>query len=77
MLNAHAHAKTCVHSHTRAGAHTHTEKYVTLIAFPQQQWFREGASMLRDTYIACLVLSSLVQKRTLFPSRSIRNISSL
>jgi len=26
-----------------------------LIAFPQQQWLRERASMLPFTYIACLV----------------------
>jgi len=36
------------------GRHTHSE-YVVLIAFPRQQWFRERASMLRHTYIACLV----------------------
>jgi hypothetical protein len=26
-----------------------------LIAFPLQQWLHEGASMLRYTYIACLL----------------------
>jgi hypothetical protein len=31
---------------------THTE-YVTLIAFPIQQWLYEHASMFRYTYIAC------------------------
>jgi hypothetical protein len=35
---------------TEAGD-SHSE-YVTLIAFPRQQWLR--ASMLRYTYIACL-----------------------
>jgi hypothetical protein len=30
-------------------------KYLMLIAFPQQQWFRERASMLRHTYIVCLI----------------------
>jgi hypothetical protein len=34
---------------------THSE-YVTLIAFPLQQWLHERASMLRCTYINCLVL---------------------
>ena len=34
---------------------THSE-YVILIAFPQQEWLRERASMLRYTYIACLVM---------------------
>jgi len=33
---------------------TQTE-YVTLIAFPLQQWFDERASIPRDTYIACLL----------------------
>ena len=30
-------------------------QYVTLIAFPLQQWLRERALMLRYTYTACLV----------------------
>ena len=30
-------------------------EYVTLIAFPLQQWLQERASMLRYTCIACLV----------------------
>jgi len=34
---------------------THTE-YVTLVAFPRQQWLRERASMSPQTYIACLVI---------------------
>jgi hypothetical protein len=33
---------------------THSE-YVILIALPRQQWLRERASVLRYTYIACLV----------------------
>jgi hypothetical protein len=32
-----------------------THKYVIFIAFPQQQWLRKPASMLRYTYIVCLV----------------------
>ena len=36
---------------------THSE-YVVRIAFPRQHSFREGASMLRYTYIACLVLDT-------------------
>jgi len=35
--------------------HTHTE-YVTLTAFPLQQWLQECASLLRFTYIDCLAL---------------------
>jgi len=34
---------------------THSE-YVTLIAFPLQQWLRERASMLRYTHIARLII---------------------
>jgi hypothetical protein len=34
---------------------THSE-YVIRIAFLRQQWFRKRASLLRYTYIACLVL---------------------
>ena len=33
---------------------------VILIAFPLQQWLHERASMLRYTYIACMVSSSLI-----------------
>ena len=33
---------------------THSE-YVIFLVFPLQQWLRERASMLRCTYIACLV----------------------
>ena len=35
---------------------THS-KYVIPTAFPQQQWLQERASLLRHTYIACLVKS--------------------
>jgi hypothetical protein len=38
-----------------ANTHTHTQKYVKLIAFPRRHWLCERASMLRYTYIACLV----------------------
>ena len=31
-------------------------EYLILIAFPPQQWLYERASLLRYTYIACLVL---------------------
>ena len=36
---------------------THPE-YVTLVAFPLQQWLHERTSILRYTYIACLVIHS-------------------
>ena len=35
------------HMHAHTCKHAHTDQYVILIAFPQQQWFREGSSMLR------------------------------
>jgi hypothetical protein len=38
----------------RVRAHTHTQKYVILIAFAQQQSFRERASLLHYTCIASL-----------------------
>ena len=33
-------------------SHTNTQKYVTLIAFPQQQWLCQRAATLRYTYTA-------------------------
>ena len=51
----HAHAPGCPHARTHARASMHTDQYVTLIAFPLQQWFRERASVLCYTYTACLV----------------------
>jgi hypothetical protein len=39
---------------------THS-KYVTLTAFPPQQWLHELASLLRYTYIASLVVSNFSQ----------------
>jgi len=38
----------------RKATNTHLE-YVIFIATPQQLWFHESASILRYTYIACLV----------------------
>ena len=40
---------------TRIACRTHSE-YVTLTAFPLQQWLYEQAAMLRHKYIACLML---------------------
>jgi len=45
-------------SHCMLGnfGHKHTQnKYVPTISFPLQQWSRERSSLLRYTYIACLV----------------------
>ena len=45
------HARSRAHARTRAHAHN----YVTLTAFSRQKWLRERVSVLRYTYIACLV----------------------
>jgi hypothetical protein len=37
---------------------THSER-VIIISFPLQQWSRERASIIRYTYIACLVTYNL------------------
>ena len=48
-IKAGLHVRT--HARARARTHTHTREYVILIAFPQQQWFRERALVL---YVHCL-----------------------
>jgi hypothetical protein len=52
------HVRACTRSHFRAHTLTraHAHQYVIFIAFPQQQWLRERASILRYKYIICLVL---------------------
>jgi hypothetical protein len=35
---------------------------VILSAFPLQQWLHEGASLLRYTYIACIVITGIVSQ---------------
>ena len=50
-MRTHTHIRGRIRMHSPLA---HTE-YVILIAFPQQQWLRERASVLRYTYIACLV----------------------
>jgi hypothetical protein len=54
--HAHARARASTHTqtHTLSLSHTQTHKYIIIIAFPLQQLFRERASMLRYTHIACL-----------------------
>ena len=61
----------------RTHTHIHTQKYVTLIAFPQQQWFHKRASTLRFTYIACLLfffenhaLYEFIWKNKIQPNKS-------
>ena len=45
----HTPTRSVTHLHARTRKHARTDQYVILIAFPQQQWFREHASMLRYT----------------------------
>ena len=47
---------TCPHGHEHAHdpGRTHTHRPI-LIASPRKQWLPESASVLRYTYIACLV----------------------
>ena len=49
------HSPSNARTHTHTHTHTQRGKYVTVIAFPRQQWCRERALLLRYTYIACLV----------------------
>jgi hypothetical protein len=67
---AQTHASTCAptptrtHSSTYAPSlpphtHTHTETGIcNIYYFPRQQWFRERVSVLRYTYISCLLVSA-------------------
>jgi hypothetical protein len=54
-MRMHTSTHSGIHMHAHTRKHAHTDQYVILIAFPQQQWLRERASMLCYTYIACLV----------------------
>jgi hypothetical protein len=51
-LQARKHSLASVHPQQNARTH----KCTILAAFPRQQWFRQRASLLRYTYIACIVL---------------------
>jgi hypothetical protein len=51
----HTDARKSMHSPARAHKKTRTQKYVILITWSRQQWFRKRASLLRYTYIACRV----------------------
>jgi hypothetical protein len=47
--------------HAGRRTHTHTE-YIIFVAFARQQLSRERASLLRCTYIACLVEIAFIVK---------------
>ena len=51
------HTPTRPSAQTHTHARVHTQKYVILIAFPRQQWFRERGSTLHYTYIASFISS--------------------
>jgi hypothetical protein len=51
---------------------THTE-CVILVAFPLQQWLHERASMLRYTYIACLVTASFKRLKSEIHANRLKN----
>ena len=60
MLDKQGYTRTRAHAYghatyARAHTHTHTQKYVILIAFSQQQWLCQRSSLLRYTYVDCLV----------------------
>jgi hypothetical protein len=74
-MRMHTPKRSGTHMHARTPKHTHTSQYVILIAFPQQQWFRERATMLLHIkYIACFVLCFLVKLRRKINSRIIRTL---
>jgi hypothetical protein len=54
-MRMHAPTRPGFHMHAHTRKHAHTDQYVILIAFPQQQWLRERASVLPSTCIARLV----------------------
>ena len=56
LARAQAPVPTPMRTHASSRASTHTEKYVVLIAFPWQHWFRESASSLRYKYIPATIL---------------------
>ena len=71
----HMHTRTLTHArahtHIRARAHTHTHTHTEIcnklhISYPQQQWFRERASVLRYMYIACLLRVSFCTRMWTF-----------
>ena len=53
---------------TSKATNTHSE-YVILIAFPQQQWLQESASVLLYTYIASFVIKKKNKQNTVNDSK--------
>ena len=63
-MQAHASAR----APTLARTHARTHKYIIIFALSLQQWFRDCASLLPDTYIACLVRINLDSSVHVAPS---------
>ena len=64
-ITLHMSIASCITKYTN----THSE-YVTLIALPQRQWLYESVSVLRCTYIACVVFCvDLRTNNVYFPVR--------
>ena len=55
VTRSQAHACDRAPTHTHKHARTCTQKYVIVIAFRRQQWFRERAPVLRYTCITPVV----------------------
>ena len=55
-LRTHTPTRSGTHMHGRTRKHAHTDQYTIIFtAFPQRQWLRERAPVLRYTHIARLV----------------------
>ena len=58
-MHTHTSTRQGTHMHARTRAQACTHRPICNTTFPRQQWLRERASMLRYTYIACLLLHFL------------------
>jgi hypothetical protein len=58
-MRVHTPTLPCTHMHERTQKQAHTDQRRILIAFPEQHWLRERASVLRYTYIVFLRLCSV------------------
>ena len=65
------------HTHTHALTHTykHTQICVILIAFPQQQCFRERTTLLRYTYIVCPLTAAVFKDGVSNSSNDVKNVN--
>jgi hypothetical protein len=73
-MRMHTPTRSGTHKHPRTRKHAHTDQYVILIAFTQQQRFREHASTLCYTYIACLVINYVHAKNVSSNTQLVRSL---